>query len=104
MRYVSARILLRNCPGTSLLFLSLLTHDNSYDEYSEQMNAYEKSVTKKKYRWKHTKTTATYRLFVKFFNHLALEKKKKKNTEQGTKANQIFEGKLSARTHSLCRE
>ena len=60
----------------------LLTHDDSYDENGEQVHADEKSVTKHvasntiEIEWA---AERTYRLFVKFFSHLAFKKRK---TEQ----------------------
>lgn len=65
----------------------LLTDNDSYDKNSEQMNADEKSIAKTDRSMhgdqRNEDNLFTYRLFVKFFNHLTWKKRKKrKQTEQ----------------------
>ena len=75
---------------TSSLFLSLecmslfssllLTDNNSYDKNCEQMNTYQKSVTRKEEndeRRKSNEVLSIYRLFEKSFNHLTWTNRKK---------------------------
>jgi len=57
----------------SLFSSLLLTDDNSYDKNCEQMNTYQKSVTRKEEndeRRKSNEVLSIYRLFEKSFNHL----------------------------------
>ena len=80
----------------------LLTHDDSYDENGEQVHADEKSVTKHVESNMNDEITwtaeRTYRLFVKFFSHLAFKKRKTEQERNSATKGRTDAGSLLGRS------